>query len=209
MTPSIHQPMISSPPICGRCFSGRSKAAACERPTTSSHTGTSGWTALFSSEDTCTGWSSKNTDSRHAKIVTEGDCSACVSAVRQGLAYGPADSALGRCWALAGLGHPVACPAPGGLAELPSQLALGQRPARLYAGTVGGHRGGVDVAVPVGSSQQPWEPGTWSAWSAAFQPGPLAWPVPAIPDMGSGPSAPPGVRPVSCLIRFPGLGSGR
>ncbi len=118
-------------------------------------------------------------------------------------------TALGRCWALAGLGHPVTCPTPGGLAELSSQLALGQRSARLYAGTVGGHRGGVDVAVPVGSSQQPWEPGTWSAWSAAFQPGPLAWPVPAIPDMGSGPSAPPGVWPVSCLIRFPGPASGR
>lgn len=74
---------------------------------------------------------------------------------RQDLTTMPTCSALGRCRALPGFGHPVACPAPGGLAELPGQLALGQGPARLEAGAVGGHRGGVDVAVRADGRHRP------------------------------------------------------
>ena len=124
----------------------------------------------------------------------------------------PTRSALGRCRALPGFGHPVACPAPGGLAELPGQLALGQRPAHLEAGAVGGHRGGIDVTVRVAAVTRPGAPERWSAawstWSAAFQPGPVAWSALAIPGTGSAPSAPPDVRPVSSPIRFPGSASG-
>jgi hypothetical protein len=69
--------------------------------------------------------------------------------------WGPPAQALGRCRALPGFGHPVACPAPGGLAELPSQLALRQRSARLEAGAVGGHRSGVAVAAGADGSHRP------------------------------------------------------
>jgi len=108
------------------------------------------------------------------------------------LTCGPADS-LGRCRALLCVGHPVTCPAPGGLAELPGQLALGKRLARLDAGAVGGHRGGVDIRAD--GNHWPGEPEAWSviwtAWSAAFQSGPLAWSAPAIPGAASGPFRPP------------------
>ena len=111
-----------------------------------------------------------------------------------------------------GFGHPVACPAPGGLAELPGQLALGQRPARLEAGAVGGHRGGVDIPVRASSVTGPGEPedwsAIWSAWPAAFQPGPPTWSAPVIPCAGGGLSAPQGVRPATGPIRLPGPASG-
>jgi hypothetical protein len=61
---------------------------------------------------------------------------------------------LGRCRGLPGFGHPVTRPAPGGLAELPGQLALRQRLTRLDTGAVGGHRGGVDVAALAGGSHR-------------------------------------------------------
>lgn len=72
-------------------------------------------------------------------LLTMGDCNNGISHC------GSAGSTLGPCWAPLRFGHPVTCPAPGGDAELPGQLALGQRCARLDAGAVGGYRGGVDV----------------------------------------------------------------
>jgi len=63
--------------------------------------------------------------------------------------------ALGRRRGLQGFCHAVTRPAPGSLAELPGQLALGQRPARLETCAVGGHRGGVDVAVRADGRHRP------------------------------------------------------
>ena len=76
--------------------------------------------------------------------------------VQRGSAFGAVRMRLGRCQALPGFGHPAARPAAGGLAEHPRELALGHRPARLEAGAVGGHCGGVDVAVRASGSHRPW-----------------------------------------------------
>ena len=56
-----------------------------------------------------------------------------------------------RRW-LPGFDHAVACPATGGLAEHPGELALGKRHARLDARAVGGHGSGVDVVFAVSRS---------------------------------------------------------
>src|ERR1035441_8127487 len=81
------------------------------------------------------------------------------TSIQRNFTYGVVYTVLGRCWALPGFGHPVTCPAPGGLAELPGQLALRQRFAHPDAGAVGGHCGSVEIPVRTCGSHQPWKAG--------------------------------------------------
>jgi hypothetical protein len=69
---------------------------------------------------------------------------------------------LARDQVLPGFGHPAACPAPGGLAEHPRELALGEWLTVADAAAVGSYRGvSTQNSRPSGSAITTWLTSPW------------------------------------------------